>query len=84
MNTLKILSDSEVESVHHATLRILAEVGVILTHPGARQMLTDAGATIKNERVCLPPELVEDCIAKCPPQVTVRGRSPLTSSGQVA
>jgi len=75
MNTLKILSDSEVESMHHATLRILAEVGVILTHPGARKMLTDAGATIRNERVCLPPELVEDCLTKCPPQVTVRGRS---------
>jgi len=74
MNTLKILSDSEVESMHHATLRILAEVGVILTHPGARQLLTDAGAKIKNKRVCLPPELVEDCLAKCPSQVSVRGR----------
>jgi trimethylamine--corrinoid protein Co-methyltransferase len=74
VNTLKILSDAEVEALHRATLRILAEVGVILTHTGARQMLTDAGAIIKNERVCLPPELVEDCIAKCPPQVSVRGR----------
>jgi len=78
MNTLKILNDYEVESMHHATLRILAEVGVILTHPDARQMLTDAGATIKNERVCLPPELVEDCLAKCPPQVSIRGRGGAT------
>jgi trimethylamine---corrinoid protein Co-methyltransferase len=74
VNTLKLLSDTEVEALHYATLRILSEVGVILTHPGARQMLTDAGATIQNERVCLPPELVEDCLAKCPPQVSVRGR----------
>lgn len=74
MNTLKLLSDAEVEALHHATLRILSDVGVILTHPGARQMLTDAGANIHNERVCLPPELVEDCISKCPPQVSVRGR----------
>jgi trimethylamine--corrinoid protein Co-methyltransferase len=84
MNTLKILSDSEVESMHHSTLRILAEVGVILTHPGVRQMLTEAGATIKNERVCLPPELVEGCIAKCPSQVAIRGRGPSTGSGQAA
>ena len=74
MNTLKLLSDSEVESMHQATLRILAEVGVTLAHPGARQMLIDAGATVQNERVCLPPDLVENCIAKCPPQVSIRGR----------
>jgi trimethylamine--corrinoid protein Co-methyltransferase len=37
-------------------------------------MLTDAGATVQNKRVCLPPELVDACIAKCPPQVHVRGR----------
>jgi trimethylamine--corrinoid protein Co-methyltransferase len=74
VNTLKLLSEAEVESLHQATLRILSEVGVILTHPGARQMLTEAGATIQNERICLPPELVEDSLAKCPPQVSVRGR----------
>jgi trimethylamine--corrinoid protein Co-methyltransferase len=66
--------------MHHATMRILADVGVILTHPGARQMLTDAGATIKNERVCLPPDLVEDCLAKSPNQVSVRGRNGTTKT----
>ncbi|HSG43262.1 MAG TPA: trimethylamine methyltransferase family protein [Anaerolineales bacterium] len=75
MNTLKILSDSEVESTYDATLRILKEIGVILTHPEARQLLTDAGATVKDERVYFPPELVEDCLAKCPSQVTIRGRN---------
>lgn len=75
MNTLKLLSDAEVETLHQAALRILSEVGVILTHNGARQMLIDAGATIQNDRVCLPPDLVEDCLAGCPHQVTVRGRN---------
>jgi len=80
VNTLKILSDAEVEAMHQATLRILSEVGVILNHAGARQMLTDAGGTIQNERVCIPPDLVEDCIAKCPPQVIVRGRGGTTKT----
>ena len=80
MNTLKLLSDAEVESLHQATLRILAEVGVILAHSGARKMLTDAGASIQNERVCLPPALVESCIAKCPSQVSVRGRGGTTKT----
>jgi trimethylamine--corrinoid protein Co-methyltransferase len=74
VNTLKLLSDAEVEALHQATLRILNEIGVVLTHTEARQILTDAGATIKKENILLPPELVEVCIAKCPPQVSVRGR----------
>jgi trimethylamine---corrinoid protein Co-methyltransferase len=80
VNTLKLLSDAEVEALHQATLRILTEVGVVLAHPGARKMLTDAGASIKEDRICLPPELVEDCIAKCPPQVSVRGRDGTTKT----
>lgn len=75
MNTLKILSDSEIESLHQATLRILAEVGVSLEHPGAREILFDAGATVQSERICLPSNLVEDCLAMCPSQVSIRGRS---------
>ena len=80
MNNVKWLSDNEVETMHHATLRILSEVGVTLTHPGACQMLNDAGATIQNKRVCIPPELVEDCIVKCPAQVSVRGRGGTTKT----
>jgi len=75
LKNFKFLSDQEVESMHQATLRILNEVGVVLAHPGARQMLTDTGATINNNRVCLPPELVEECLAKCPSQVSVSGRN---------
>jgi len=74
VNNLKFLSDVEVENLHQATLRILSEIGVVLTHAEARQMLTDSGVTIKDEFVLLPPELVEACIAKCPPQISVRGR----------
>jgi trimethylamine--corrinoid protein Co-methyltransferase len=71
---LSILSPAEVESIHQATLRILSEVGVTLTHAKAREVLTGAGASVHGERVLLPPDLVEACIAKCPPQVSVRGR----------
>jgi len=70
-----VLSPEEVEAVHRATLRILSEVGVTLTHAKAREVLTGAGAAIRAERVLLPPDLVEACIARCPRQVTLRGRS---------
>jgi trimethylamine--corrinoid protein Co-methyltransferase len=74
MIQLVVLSEEEVEAVHQATLRILAEVGVVLTQPEARQVLTGAGATVRGERLFLPPDLVERSVASCPHQVTIRGR----------
>jgi len=74
MVRLTILADEEVEAIHQATLRILSESGIVLTQPEARELLTGAGATIRDERVLLPPGLVEWAVAQCPCQVTTRGR----------
>ena len=70
-----ILTDEEVEGVHQATLRILSEVGIVLTQPEAREVLAGAGAVVRDDRVLLPPDLVERALAQCPHQVTVRGRN---------
>lgn len=74
MVRLTILTDEEVEGVHQATLHILSEVGIVLTQPEAREVLAGAGATVRDDRVLLPPDLVEQALAQCPHQVTVRGR----------
>lgn len=74
MPSFAFLSPEEVEALHQATLRILNETGVVLNHAGGRQILVDAGARIENDRVLLPPELVEKCLGLCPPTVSVRGR----------
>ena len=71
---LTVLTDDELKSVHDATLRLLGEVGVVLSQPEAREILTGAGATVQGERVLLPPDLVERAVAQCPGRVTVRGR----------
>lgn len=72
---LTVLSPSEVEAVHQATLRLLDETGVTLEHHQGRQLLLDAGAALKGDRLCLPPTLVESALATCPPHVSLRGRS---------
>jgi trimethylamine--corrinoid protein Co-methyltransferase len=74
LKPLSFLSDTDVESIHQATLRILGEIGVVLNHAGVRQMLMDFGATIRNDRLQIPPALVEDCLVKCPTQVIISGR----------
>jgi len=71
---LTVLADEEVEALHQATLRLLGEVGVLLTQPEARAVLRGAGATVRGDRILLLPELVEQAVAQCPRQVTLRGR----------
>lgn len=74
MSTFKFLDQNEIEAIHRASLRILAETGVNIHDPEGRKVLLEAGAQIKNERVVFPADLVEKCIQQCPPTVTVRGR----------
>ena len=74
MLQLTALSTGEVEAIHQATLRILSEVGIILTRAEARDVLVAAGAGVRDDRVLLPPDLVESALSHCPHQVSTRGR----------
>ncbi len=74
MIRLSVLDDNEIEAIHHSTLRILAETGVVLTEPKSREILTSAGAKVHDSRVLFPPELVEKCIAMTGKRTTIRGR----------
>jgi len=73
---LHILGEQGIQQIHAASLRILSEVGVVLTHPGARDMLTAHGAQVRDDRVLFPTDLVEQCLAQCPPTVKTQGRDP--------
>lgn len=75
MNPWKVISAEDVESIHLATLRILSEVGIALTHPEIKELLLDAGATLKDDRVLLSPEIVEAAIASCTKRFSMKGRN---------
>ena len=74
MLNLDFLSKNELEGIHQASLRILDEIGVVLTYGPALTVLMDAGAIINGNRVLLPSTLVENCLAKCPQKISLRGR----------
>jgi trimethylamine---corrinoid protein Co-methyltransferase len=61
------LSDSDIERIHAASLRVLAEVGVDVCHEAIRAQLLRAGARegATNARVCLPAEMVAEALACC-------------------
>ena len=70
-----LLSNQEVEALHQATLRILDETGIAAERAGQpRRCWPRPGRAWAEGRVCLPPDLVEGCIAQAGKQVTLRGR----------
>ena len=72
---LSILNENEVEDIHQASLRVLAETGLMLTEPKSRALLAGAGAKIMEKRVLIPPQLVERCIEMAGKKASIRGRS---------
>ena len=68
------LSSEDIEAIHEATLQILSEVGIILTYPVAREMLSDVGAQMVGDRVCIPADVVKSALAGCPSTLSVGGR----------
>jgi len=75
MEKLKFLSNEDVKSMHEATLHIMSEVGIIWTHQPSLDILLQAGCTMKGNRVCMPPDLVMDCVAKASKRPKIRGRN---------
>lgn len=78
MLQLTALTLDQVEAVHQATLRILSEVGIVLGQAEALELLSGAGASVRGDRVLLPPELVKRTVDQCPSQVSTRGRGGTT------
>jgi trimethylamine--corrinoid protein Co-methyltransferase len=75
MDELKVMTEADVEAIHSASLRVLAETGIIITHLQSRDILSAAGAEVENDRVLLPATLVEEQVGKSGTRVTIRGRN---------
>ena len=64
----EVVSADELEAIHHASLRILAEIGMDFLDPESRDLLAAAGAEVEPgaNRVRFDPELVTDLITHVP------------------
>lgn len=71
-------SDDEIEAIHRASLRVLAETGLEVLSARARTLFAAAGAEVDAaaERVRLAPELVERTIRTAPETFTLHARNP--------
>jgi trimethylamine--corrinoid protein Co-methyltransferase len=71
-----VVSDDELEAIHLASLRVLAETGIDFLHPEARRLLAGAGADVSGDRVRLDSSMVEDFVSRAPATFTLHGRRP--------
>jgi len=73
---LAILTREQMEMVHEASLRILAEVGVHIPHADMRKRFREAGAHVDEASgmVRIPAKLVEESIAQAGKSFTIYGR----------
>ena len=76
---LQLLSEDQVEAIHAASLRILAEHGVRFLSKEARDLLRAAGAEVdaKTQRVRFDPALVDASLRTAPPVVKLYARNPM-------
>jgi trimethylamine--corrinoid protein Co-methyltransferase len=72
--TYNIISPEEVDQIHQASLRVLSETGILIDDPEGRLLLLDHGGKEIQGRLCLPPELVETCLGRCPQRLILKGR----------
>ena len=75
-NPIDILTEDQIERIHHTTLEILEQTGARFEQEKALEVLDDAGCMVDHEdqMVRFPPALVEDCIGKCPSSFVYRAR----------
>lgn len=73
---IEILNQDQIHQLHQASVRILKEMGVQIPHPHVRQLFLEAGARegSKPDIVCLPPSLVDQCLATAGRSFTLYGR----------
>ena len=72
----KLVSDDHIEAIHHASMKVLSEIGMDFMLPEARDMLKKAGCSIDGERVRFDPAMIEETVAKAPERFTVHARNP--------
>ena len=74
----RAISEDELEAIHRASLRVLAETGMDFLDPDAREHLRAAGAQIEDgsQRVRFDPAMVEEVIKTVPSEFTLHARNP--------
>ncbi|MEM9145933.1 MAG: trimethylamine methyltransferase family protein [Pseudomonadota bacterium] len=73
---VEILSADQIEAIHAASLRVLAETGIRVLSEDARRLYAQAGMRVADEMVLFDPDAVLELVANAPSRVQLRARGP--------
>ena len=68
------LNPEQIDAIHAATLTLLAQTGVKVTHPQALDIFNDLGARVDGDRVRIPSPLVEEALARISRDIVLANR----------
>jgi trimethylamine--corrinoid protein Co-methyltransferase len=72
--SFRVLADDQIEEIKRAALDIMQKVGFKVYHAGARKMLKQAGAVVKDDLVKVPEHVVSECLGTTPKGYTIYSR----------
>jgi trimethylamine--corrinoid protein Co-methyltransferase len=75
MKEFKPLSPQDIEAIHQATMQVLSETGILLSHPDGVKIMRAAGAREEDGRLLIPQNIVEEAIKSCARRVEITGRN---------
>lgn len=71
-----VLSEDQVGMIHHAALRVLAEIGMKVLHSPARDHFRAAGAAVQGDMVQFDPDLIPQLMQTVPQHFSLEARNP--------
>jgi trimethylamine--corrinoid protein Co-methyltransferase len=71
---IRMLSDEQIQTIHHTSLDILTRTGIVMKNEAGRQLLLDAGAWETGERIKVPEHLIMEAIASAPSRIPMHNR----------
>ncbi len=71
----RVLSDDQIWEIRRAAFEVLEKVGGRILHEGARKLLEEAGAVVKDDMVKIPEYIVKECLRTTPKGFTVYDRN---------
>jgi trimethylamine--corrinoid protein Co-methyltransferase len=72
----QLLTKSQIEQIHEATLETMERIGIDFRHPSALDILTHGGAKVDGCRVFFPRQMLETQLRKVPSEFTLYARNP--------
>ena len=75
----RMLSDEQIQAIHHSSLDILSQTGIIMKNKRAEALLLEAGARKLGERIKIPAHLVQNALLTAPCRIPMHTRTGVLS-----